>query len=129
MAHNQHVTQQIGQAWGNHRSGQNDVAITEFEQVLSIAPDSIDAFYGLGLAQRASGQIDQSIKSFQKALKITKESLQATQKLAEAKGTIVGSINDLGSTDDDRYMMLRRMITQRLVELGATGDEDLPSLP
>jgi len=129
MAPNQHVGQQIGVAWGHHRSGNNDQAINEFEQVLSLAPDSIDAYYGLGLALRDSGNADRAIESLQKAFQITSESLEATNKVSDAKGAIAGSSNDLGTDDDDRYMMMTRMIAQRLDELGVKVELNLKTLP
>ena len=129
MAPKQHVEQQIGIGWGHHRSGNNDQAISEFEQVLSLAPDSIDAYYGLGLARRDSGNTDGAIEAFQKAFQITSESLEATKKVSDAKGAIVGSSNNLETSDDDRYMMMTRMIAQRLDELGVKVELNLKTLP
>lgn len=111
------VKQQIGQAWAYHREGRNDQAIAEFETVLNQQPDSVDAHYGMGLALRAEDRNQQAVESFQKALELAQRTLNALRSVSEAEGQ-AGRTNDLGSTDDDRYMMLIRMIKQRLAELG-----------
>lgn len=113
----QNVGTQIGQAWALHRAGRNGEAIAEFESIISIAPESIDAHYGLGLAQRADGQLERAIETFRKARHIAEEAYSAVRTVSEVKGNVVRS-NDLSSSDDDRYMMLLRMIGQRLAELG-----------
>jgi tetratricopeptide (TPR) repeat protein len=112
------IDAQLNTAWGYHRQGQNDVAIAEFEKALAAAPDSIDARYGIGLALRASGQEARAVEVFQKAYEAAKEALRAVRAVAEAQGVVVSG-NDLSNPEDDRYMMLVRMISQRLTELGA----------
>ncbi len=98
------VATQIGQAWRSHREGDHGAAIEQFGRILRTAPDSIDANYGLGLANRAVGHHAAATEAFQRALDIADRAEATSQE------------------DRDRYMMLSRMIKQRLEEIrAATG--------
>lgn len=123
------MEQRIGEAWRLHRSSDYKSATAEFERILgelevgggkpskdNLNLLAIDAYYGLGLAQRSSGDSAQASASFQKAYALCSSAYAEIQKRNEAQHLH----NDLGSTDDDRLMMLRTMLAQRLKELGAT---------
>jgi tetratricopeptide (TPR) repeat protein len=101
---------QIGKAWGLHREGRNTESIREFQQVLTAAPESVDAHYGLGLALRANGQYDAAEETFRQALTLTKNRQDSLRKSDKNE-------NDLSRNEDDRYMMLTRMIAQRIEEV------------
>lgn len=98
--------QRIGDAWQQHRMGNNDSAIQSFRDILSSSPGDIDALYGLGLAQRANGDADGAVETFNKALTVAQEGLDLNSKS-----------NDLNTMSDDRFLMLHQMISQRLEEL------------
>lgn len=115
----ENVNKQIGEAWKLHREGKNSEAIKEFERVINIAHDSVDAHYGLGLALRADGSDAKATEAFQTAYRLTKDALKSVRAIAEAEGTIGNNMNSL---EDDRYMMLTRMLKQRLNEMGVTAD-------
>jgi tetratricopeptide (TPR) repeat protein len=118
------VPAQIGKAWQSQHEGRNAEAIAEFNRILKEAPESVDAYYGLGLAQRADGQQEAAIKSFQKALALAKEAASKYGVAQEEIETQNREDNLLrNSGQDDRYMMLRRMIRQRLAELIAVPQE------
>lgn len=89
---------QLGQAWAALRQNKAQEAASGFQQILKAAPDHIDALYGLGISHRDSGQIESARTTLQKALEL------ARKELAAAPGT-------------DRFMMLDRMLQQRLTEL------------
>ncbi len=120
MMSQSNVGQDIGNAWAAHRSGDQQSAIDGFERTLSRQPDSVDAHYGKGLALRKLGRNDDAIQSFQTALELAQAALIAVRKVSDTSGNLNTS-NELGSTDDDRYMMLIRMLKQRLEELGSTA--------
>lgn len=101
----------IGRAWGAHRANRNAEAIKDFEQVLKADRENVDGYYGLGLAQRASGQAAAAQASFEKALQLSQQKKAAIQGVKQE--------NNVESYEDDRYMMLIRMISQRLEELKA----------
>jgi tetratricopeptide (TPR) repeat protein len=106
------VEERVGEAWKQHRMGNNPAAIEIFEEILKQRPDHIDALYGLGLSRRANGETAWAIEAFKKALMLATEALNTEEKTGGAfKG------NNLESYDTDRYMMLSRMIKQRLAEL------------
>jgi len=108
------VETHIGDAWNHLREGRQSEAISGFEKVLTQIPNNVDAHYGLGLALRANGQEAQAVESFQKGLDHANAMLEAIR-------SQVGSENSLETTEDDRYMMLTRMLKQRLAELGASA--------
>lgn len=117
MATGSSVEAQIGKAWGELRDGQVDAAITGFDSALLSVPNNVDAHYGMGMAQRAAGKEADAVQSFQKALEI------ATQMLDAIRSQVGGddAHNSLQTSEDDRYMMLSRMIRQRLKELGVSA--------
>ncbi len=89
----------IGQAWSQHHHGQNEEAIQAFRQIVERWPEHIDAHYGLALSLGAAGQKQEAAEAFKK-----------TRTFAEAA---------LAVQDEDsaRYLMLVRMIDQRLATL------------
>jgi tetratricopeptide (TPR) repeat protein len=104
----------VGKAWEQHRNAQNIEAIRAFEEVLVLKPNDVDALYGKGLAQRSSGDKSGAVKSFQVAYDYVTKTTEALQKAR----IIEEGLNNLKTTEDDRYMMLARMCRQRLDELG-----------
>lgn len=118
----------IGEAWRLHRAADHQRAIAEFERILqelgsgagkAVSDNlnllSIDAHYGLGLSQRAQGDTARAGETFQKAYALCSSAYAQIQKRNQAQQLE----NDLGSSDDDRLLMLRTMLAQRLKEVGA----------
>ncbi|MEO8396110.1 MAG: hypothetical protein ABI700_24160 [Chloroflexota bacterium] len=100
MAKNQEYAQQLGSAWALHRKGQNDDAIREFNGLLQLSANNLDALYGLGLSQRSSGKLEAAQESFQKCLTGVDAAIQENPR-------------------EDRFQMLDRMARQRLDEVKA----------
>lgn len=111
--------EKIGRAWRMHRDGDNRGAIDGFEEVIASSPDSVDAHYGMGLALKASGELEAAADSFQRALSITEQALSAVQMTSHAEGQ--HGANDLETNFDDRYMMLTRMLQQRIEDVGGVA--------
>lgn len=88
----------LGNAWAQHRLGNQDAAIQGFQQILKSAPNQIDALFGLGLAQRNAGQREAAAATFKKCAE------QIDNVLVE-------------NPHEDRYEMLKRMVNQRLHEM------------
>jgi tetratricopeptide (TPR) repeat protein len=131
--------ERVGEAWRLHRYGDNQAALDIFEDLSFDAPadieenflddleknqrdaiiaewvNYIDALYGFGLATRTEGNEEKAVKIFRRALSYTDKVLAALGVRDIATGS-----NELDSFADDRFIMLRRMITQRMEELGAT---------
>lgn len=110
-----HSEEKIGEAWRLHRNGDNKTAIAMFSEILEKTPNNVDACYGLGLARRANGDKTGAKEAFQTALKLAGKALDAVHTESSVAGHHGG--NDLATYDDDRYMMLSRMLRQRLAEL------------
>jgi tetratricopeptide (TPR) repeat protein len=111
------VAAQIGHAWRHQRNGEADKAIQEFERILQQNPDNIDALYGMGLAQRTAGHSEQAAKCFQQALELIEAGDLTGRKLREDTANDVNDRIKPNSPEEDRYMMLSRMLKQRLTEL------------
>lgn len=109
--------EKIGQAWRRHRDGDDAGAIEVFMSIIEANPANVDAHYGLGLAQKSLGDNEAAAKSFQAALDNTEQALSAVQTASHVEGQL--GDNDLDSKLDDRYMMLTRMLNQRLEDVGA----------
>ncbi|MBK8134929.1 MAG: tetratricopeptide repeat protein [Chloroflexi bacterium] len=103
------ISGKIGDAWAMHRKGDHVNAARAFEDVLRTEAENVDAHYGLGLAKRAAGDKSAAKASFEKAKSL------AERNLAELRTN--NPSNDLKTNKDDRYMMLTRMLQQRLAEL------------
>jgi tetratricopeptide (TPR) repeat protein len=112
------ISARIAQAWAYHRAERNNDAQREFEAILHNAPDDIDALYGMGLTLRAAGQKDEAIELFQKAYDLTQDALHnEVQDVETNQGLVEDTLVVAGQ--NPRYMMLTRMLRQRLAELGA----------
>ena len=110
--------EKIGRAWRLHRDGDNAGALRLFEEVIAASPDSVDAHYGMGLAFKGSGDRAAAADSFRQALEISEQALAAVQVTSHAEGQ--HGANDLETNFDDRYMMLTRMLKQRIEDVGGT---------
>ena len=100
-----------------HRDGDDSGRNRMFKSIIAANPANVDAHYGLGLAQKALGDNEAAAKSFQAALDNTEQALSAVQTASHVEGQL--GDNDLDSNFDDRYMMLTRMLNQRLEDVGA----------
>ena len=112
-------SERVGEAWRLHRDGNNVQAIEIFKQVIQTAPDSVDAHYGLGLAYKASNDMASAADALQKALSLAQQAFGAVKTASGVEGHHGG--NDLDISDDDRYMMLTRMLKQRLEDVGVNN--------
>ncbi len=110
-----HSSERISEAWRLHREGQNESAIGIFQDVIRTAPENVDAYYGLGLAHKAAGDGDLAKDAFQTGLDYAEQALSAVQLTSHVEGH--HGANDLDTNDDDRFMMLTRMLKQRLEDI------------
>ena len=111
------TVEKIGQAWRLHREGDNNGAVDMFSSIISSNPDNVDALYGLGLAHKATGDNSAAADAFSRALEKTDSALSAVKTTSQIEGHL--GDNDLDTNFDDRYMMLTRMLKQRLQDVGA----------
>ena len=117
---NEATRQDISNAWRLHREGNSDAAIDGFQAVLTGDAHNIDALYGVGLAYRASGQKDRAVESFSAAQSPLdsweKDRVDASKSGESEDGPLV--LTDPIAGEGDYYIILSRMIRQRLAELG-----------
>lgn len=111
-----HSSERIGEAWRMHREGNNDKAISIFQEIIKNAPENVDAYYGLGLAYKATKDMASAADAFQKALDLAQVAFNAVKTTSQAEGH--HGQNDLDTNEDDRFMMLTRMLKQRLEDVG-----------
>jgi len=110
-----HTEERIGEAWRMHRNGDNVNAEKIFREILDKSPKHLDALYGLGLVRRAGGDTSGALEAFQSALQLAKDAFNAVDTTSVIDGNRGG--NDLNTYEDDRFLMLQRMIQQRIDEL------------
>ena len=115
MSQESEVAIALRNSWDMIRHGNYEDAISTLNDIINEVPNYVDAYYGLGLARRNLGQEAQAIEAFQRALEISQELLSEIRSQYGGDDTT----SSLETTEDDRYMMLQRMIGQRLNELGA----------
>jgi tetratricopeptide (TPR) repeat protein len=113
MSSNPSNTSAVTNAWRLQREHQASSAVSEYEKILSQDANNIDALYGIGLALRDSGKKQEAITQFQKVLELV-DSAALTRRPVS---TVEDEIRIANTPEDDRYMMLSRMIKQRLSEL------------
>ena len=105
----QDINSHISTGWAAHRSGNNQEALRHFESALAVDNENIDAYYGIGLAQRDLGQLNEAKAAFEQSLQITRSKIEMSYPS--------NNTNAVDVPDIDRYMMLIRMIGQRLSEI------------
>ena len=113
-----HSSELIVESYGHHRDNNNEQAIQIFKEIIDTAPENVDAHYGLGLAYKASNDMAAAADAFQKALGFAEKAYNAVKTASEAEGYHGG--NDLDTSEDDRFMMLSKMLKQRLEDVGAS---------
>ncbi|MBA3872408.1 MAG: tetratricopeptide repeat protein [Chloroflexota bacterium] len=113
MSSNPSNTSNVSHAWRYQREHQAATAIPEFEKILKQDANNIDALYGLGLALRDTGKKEEAIAQFQIVLELVESAAVARRPASTGEE----EIRVANTPDDDRYMMLTRMIKQRLAEL------------
>jgi len=91
----------IAEAWKAHYARQHQVAVEKFRQLVSEAPDNIDANWGLGLSYRSIGDKENALQVFLKV-----KELVATQLARDLE-------------DRERYIMLSRMVTQQIEQMSS----------
>lgn len=107
----ENIVAEIGRAWDLQRKGQADAALKEFDRILSQSKDNIDAHYGMGLVKRSLGQNAAAVEHFQRALALVESATEGRRRANEGP-----EYNDPTTTEDDRLLMLTRMLKQRLAE-------------
>jgi tetratricopeptide (TPR) repeat protein len=113
------IAEQIGRAWRYEREGQPDNAIAEYERILKLDSNNIDAYFGLGLAQRVAGKLDEALASFRKSLELVETADRNNRAARDTSSAQTAAERVQAKEHDDRYMMLRRMLTQRIAETEA----------
>ena len=104
----------IAEAWVLLRRDRPDEAAAAFDSIVQKESENVDAHYGKGLALRAAGKSDAAVEVFQKTLQLSRKLLADVR----SQYGVSDMASSLETTEDDRYMMLDRMICQRLAELG-----------
>ena len=108
------TSESIVDGWTWLRQGRFDDAESTFSKILAKDAENVDAHYGKGLSLRAVGKVEAAIETFQKALDISRNRLREIRQQYGGDETRTS----LESIEDDRYMMMERMLRQRLSELG-----------
>ena len=89
---------QVDLGWGLYGGGQYAEAAEQFERVLAVSPDSVDARYGLGLSCKALGGKEAAVGAFEKVVEMSQQIED------HVRGTMLrrlarGHINEMNSGD------------------------------
>jgi cytochrome c-type biogenesis protein CcmH/NrfG len=113
MSNTNNIATEIGKAWGYHRDGRGKEAAAAFEVILKQDPNNIDANYGLGLSQKVNGDLQAATQTFNTTLNLIKDSIS----IEEARRNRDNPEDNVRTPEDDRLMMLQRMVEQRIAEV------------
>lgn len=105
----ENLDSQVGQAWRLERDGNAKAAIDAFDKILAKDSNHIDANYGMGVALRRDGQNQKAATHFKKAL-------EQVETAAAARHPVASETRIRNTPEDDRLMMLTRMLKQRIAE-------------
>jgi len=94
----QDVLAQAGLGWGLYGAGQYAEAARQFERVLALDMNYLDAHYGLGLANKALGHKEPAVAAFDRVAKL------ASQIDDKIRGTMLrrlahGHVNEINAGD------------------------------
>lgn len=90
------IDAKIGEAWKAHHRGEQQKAITQFKELVTRAPDNVDALWGLGLSYRKAGDLENALDVFRRAKSLVKAQL------------------DENPAEYGRLFMLNRMLSQQI---------------
>ncbi|MBI1279480.1 MAG: hypothetical protein GC179_15225 [Anaerolineaceae bacterium] len=107
------INASISHAWRHQREHQAATAVPEFEKILKQDENNLDALYGMGLALRDSGNKEGAIQNFQRCLELVTAAAAARRPAKTGED----EHRTANTPEDDRFMMLTRMLQQRLDEL------------
>lgn len=113
MANTNNIAAEIGKAWAYQREGQTKQAAAAFEVILKQDPNNIDANYGLGLAQKVIGDNQSATQTFNTTLNLIKDSISVENSRRDKDNPE----DNVRTPEDDRLMMLLRMVEQRISEV------------
>lgn len=82
-------------------SGSLDDAAVSFEKAIALDPDSYEAYYGLGLVQKAQDRRQDSIQSFEKVLGLLSDESIDVARSHMLQRLVKAHINQLRSGDWD----------------------------
>ncbi len=94
----------IGQAWKAHYAGEDESAVGQFLSIIDEAPDSADAYWGLGLAYRDLGDKHNALQAFEKVKALVADQIE----------------QEAGQWG--RFFMLNRMVTQQIEQMNEFMD-------
>jgi tetratricopeptide (TPR) repeat protein len=107
------ITVRISDAWQLQRDGRNQESADAFDRLLTEAPESVDAHYGAGLAHKHLGNLAVARQHFEQALILADRAETAQRDLAATRTDGM----DWSDPKTDYYMMMKRMINQRIAEV------------
>lgn len=89
----------ISKGWALKSSGKFDDAEANFRKAISLNPESVEAYYGLGMTLKAMDRRQDSIQSFEKVLELIDSGIEDQSRGAMLHRLAVAHINLLRSGD------------------------------
>lgn len=88
----------LERGWLYYSRKQYELAIDDFQHVLTTDSDNVDALYGLGLTQKAAGASPKALATFEQVLKLV-PNIADHQKESVLTRLIKGHINQIRTGD------------------------------
>ena len=86
--------------WAYHARGNQDQAESDFRRALSYSPESVDAYYALGLVMKSQGNKAKAVELFNKAMElINQEKIEGHSQSEMMRRLTLGHINELTTGD------------------------------
>lgn len=86
--------------WVYHSRGNQDQAESDFRRALSYSPESVDAYYALGLVMKSQGNKEGAVELFNKAMELIKQGMIEDFSQSEMMRRLtLGHINELTRGD------------------------------
>lgn len=98
MPEPQNSAEYLRRGYAYYSRGRFREALADFQRSAALDPDSVDAVYGLGMAQKASKLHDESVKTFQQVLTLLNAGAVADRVRADMlRRLALGHINEITS--------------------------------
>ena len=90
------------QGWALHASGKQDAAEENLRKAIELEPDSVDAYFTLGLALKAQDRRRETVQAFQKVLSlISSGAVEHNTRSEMVRRLALGHINQVEKGDWD----------------------------
>jgi Tfp pilus assembly protein PilF len=96
---NDELSNFINAGWKFHTEGNDQVAEQQFDKALAIDPESIEAYYGLGIVMKNQGNVSAMVTNFEKVIQLVDHIEDDRAKAEMLRRLAMGHINQARNGD------------------------------